>query len=123
MIIGKSPPHLPRLQHWMEALGFNTIWDISKWEIEDPNRWVGWALSACPEDLEDDKKMLLNHLAGIAPIAKFRKDMRGWGRQTGSYSASEGYQSFAANYNVPVNQEIWNYLWKCSTLPKIDLFT
>ena len=53
---------------------------------------------------------------------KFKKDQCGWGRESGSYSTSEGYQRFAANYNVPVNPQIWNYLWKCSTLSKIEMF-
>ena len=66
--------------------------------------------------------MLFNHLAGLAPIAKFRKDPHGWGREFGSYSQSKAYQRFVANYNVPISPKIWNYLWKCSTLPKIEMF-
>ena len=107
----------------MVALGFNTIWDISKWEIEEPNRWAGWVLSECPEELKIEKKLLLNHLVGLASMAKSRKDRHGWGRQFGRYSASEGYQRFSANNNVPANPKIWNYLWNYSTLPKIEMFT
>ena len=64
----------------------------------------------------------MNHLAGLTPVAKFRKDRHGWGRQSGSYSASEGYQKFVVVPNVPSNPAIWNYLWDCKTLPKIDMF-
>ena len=105
----------------MESLGYNKIWDISNWEIDEPNHWGGWDLLACPKELEEDKNLLLHHLVGLAPFAKLRKDRRGWG--SGNYTGSEGYQLFAANYNVSVNPKIWNYLWKCSTLPKIKLFT
>ena len=73
--------------------------------------------------LEAEKTLQFIHLAGLASIAKSRKDHRGWGRQSGSYSTSEGYQRFAANYNVPVNPQIRNYLWNCRTLSKIEMFT
>ena len=76
----------------------------------------------CPDELEPEKTLLINHLVGIAPVTKFTKDRHGWGRKTGSYLTSEGYQNFAVNYNVPVNPEIWNYLWNCRTLPKIEMF-
>ena len=61
-------------------------------------------------------------MAGLAPVAKFKKDRHGWGRNSGSYMAFEGYQSLAKNYNVPSNPAIWNYLWNCRTLPKIEMF-
>ena len=77
----------------------------------------------CPEELKIEKNLLLNHLVGLALMAKSRKDRRGWGRQFGRYSASEGYQRFSANNNVPANPKIWNYLWNYSTLPKIEMFT
>ena len=67
--------------------------------------------------------MLLQHLAGLAPINKSKKDKRGWGRHSGKYSTAEGYQRFSANYNVPVNPRIWNNLWNYSTLPKIEMFS
>ena len=121
-ILGKTPRQTPRLQHWLVAMGVNTIWDISNWEPEEPNRWDGWVLPECLEYLEVEKIQLFNHLVGLAPIAKSRKDPRGWGRHSGSYSTSEGYQIFVAKYNVPVNPQIWNYLWKCSMLPKIEMF-
>ena len=91
-ILGKPPPQIPLLQHWMVALGFNTIWDISEWEIEEPNRWAGWVLPECPEEFNIEKNVLLNHLVRLALMAKSRKDMHGWGRQSGRHSASEGYQ-------------------------------
>ena len=34
VIQGKPPPYLPRLHNWMSALGYNTIWDISEWELD-----------------------------------------------------------------------------------------
>ena len=80
-----------------------------------------WALPACPKELEDDKILFLHHLAGLSPLAKLRKDRHGWG--SGNYTASEGYHRFASNYNVLGNPKKWNNLWKCSTLPKIELFT
>ena len=73
-ILGKSPPYLPRLHHWMTEMVYKTIWDIYEWDTKFPNRWAGWALPNCTEDLEPEKNMLLTHLAGLAPIAKSRKD-------------------------------------------------
>ena len=66
--------------------------------------------------------MLLNYLAGLALLDKTTKDKRGWGSISGRYSIAEGYQRFSANYNVPGNPEMWNSLWNCRTLPKIDPF-
>ena len=40
-ILGKTPPQTPCLQHWLVAMGVNTIWDIYNWEPEEPNRWAG----------------------------------------------------------------------------------
>ena len=120
VILSKYPPQLPRLQAWMESLGLLSLWDISTWESAAPNRWDGWAVPACPEELEEDKNRLLIHLAGLAPLAKFKKDRRGW--DSGTYTALAGYQRFAASYNVPANPKKWNILWNCSSLPKIDLF-
>ena len=82
-------------------MGLSSLWDISSWEIAEPNRWSGWAVPACPEEMEEDKNRLLQHLVGLAPISKFKKDRCGWG--AGNYTASEGYRQFAANYNVPGN--------------------
>ena len=41
---------------------------------------------------------------------------------SGRYSIAEDYQRFIANYNVPGNHEMWNNLWNCRTLSKIDMF-
>ena len=106
VILGKPPPYLPRLNQWLVVLGIKTIWDISEWETTAPNRWAGWDMPECLDELKDERKLLMNHLAGIASVAKLKKDRRGWGRQSGSYSASEGYQKFAATYNVPINLAI-----------------
>ena len=38
VILGQHPPQIPQLQNWMVALGLNTIWDISEWEIDEPNQ-------------------------------------------------------------------------------------
>ena len=67
--------------------------------------------------------MLLSHLSGLAPLKKTIKDKRGWGLSSGKYTAAEGYQNFSANYNVPRNPEIWNYIWNCRTIPKIEMFS
>ena len=122
-ILGRPPPHLPRLQDWMTANSLTTIWDIAEWEDEEPYNWSRWALPECPAELKTESTLLLHHLAGLAPINKIRKDKRCWGRQFGKYTTAEGYQHFTANYNVPANPRIWNNLWKHSTLPKIDLFS
>ena len=105
-VLGKTPPQIPRLQQWIVALGMKTIWDISKWETEEPYRWVGWNLPECPVELEAEKSLLFVHLARLAPIGKNSKHRRGWGGQSGRYSTSEGYQCYAANYNVPVNPHL-----------------
>ena len=122
-ILGQSPPQIPRMQNWMAAMGLNTIWDIFEWEIDEPNRWAGQVLPECQAELKIESNLLLSHLAGLALLDKSRKDKRGWGRQSGKYSTAEGYQRFSANYNVPDNPKIWNNLWSCSTLPKIEMFS
>ena len=101
----------------------NTLWEISIWETMLPNRFASWKMPDCPLEQDTKKLQLTNHLAGLALVAKTKRDRRGWGRHTGSYSTSEGYQRYAANYNVLVNPRVWNNLWNCSTLPKIDMFT
>ena len=37
-VLGKTPPHLPRLQQRMEAQGQKTLWDLSTWETAVPQR-------------------------------------------------------------------------------------
>ena len=103
-------------------MGIKTLWDISTWEIENPNRWTGWSLPDCLEDLINDKILLFNHLSGIATVAKQRRDRRGWRSCSGSYSAAEGYLKFVNVPNVPCNPAIWKQIWECKTLPKIDMF-
>ena len=122
-ILGKPPPRLPRLQNWMEARALSTLWSISEWDVNYPNRWLSWVLPDCPEELENDKSKMITHLAGIAPISKISKDRRGWGDRNGNYSTAEGYNVFAATYNVPANPRIWNHNWNNKTFPKIDVFT
>ena len=55
IVLGKTPPHLPRLQQRMDALGLKMIWDISTWENVEHQRWVGWNLPEFPADLDDEK--------------------------------------------------------------------
>jgi len=122
-ILGKDLPQIPCLQERLTVQGMNTLWDLSNWETEMPNRWAGWNMPDCPPKINAELKILTNHLAGLAPVAKFKKDRGGWGRYTGNYSAAEGYQRYAASYNVPANPRVWKNLWNCSTLPKIDMFS
>ena len=121
-VLGKIPPHLPRLQQRMGKMGLTTIWDISKWENSEGKRWMGWHLLELPDELDEEKSQLLIHLTGIAPLCQNRRDKRGWGDQIGNYSASEGYHRFSTDFNVPANPKIWNYNWNNTSLPKIDLF-
>ena len=121
-ILDKEPPQIPRLQERLIEQGMNTLWDFSKWETEWPNRWAGWNMPDCPPELNAELKILTTHLAGLAPDTKVKRDRRGWGKKTGVYTTAEGYHLFAASYNVPANPRIWTNLWKCSTLPKIDIF-
>ena len=118
-ILGKLPPRLPRLQSWMEARALSTLWSISDWEVIYPHRWISWVMSDCPDALETDKLKLLNHLAGIALISLSRKDRRGWGNRIGIYTTAEGYNVYAASYNVPTNPVIWNYNWTTKRCPKL----
>ena len=84
---------------------------------------MGWHLPDLPDELNEEKSQLLVHLTGIAPLCQNRRDKRGWGDQSGNYTATEGYQRFSADFNVPGNPKSWNYNWTNTTLPKIDLFT
>ena len=54
-VLGKIPPHLPRLQQRMDVLGLKTIWDIFMWENVEHQRWVGWNLPEFPANLDDEK--------------------------------------------------------------------
>ena len=121
-ILDKEPPQIPRLQEILTALGLTTLWDFSNWEPETPHRWAGWSLPDCHPEINEELKILTNHLAGLAPIAMAKKDRRGWGRKSGIYTTAEGYQLYAASFNVPSNPQVWNNLWNRSTLPKIDTF-
>ena len=96
-ILGKIPPSLPCLQSWMEARDLTTLWSISEWDESHPNRWLSWKLPDCPEGLEIEKRKLIDHLVGTAPITKSLKDRRGWGNGSGIYTTSEGYNMYAAN--------------------------
>ena len=122
-VLGKIPPHLPRLQQRMDEMKLTTLWDISNWENSEGKRWMGWHLPELPDELDEEKSKLLVHLIGIAPLCQNKKDKRGWGDRSGYYTSIEGYQRFSADFNVPGNPKSWNYNWSNTTLPKIDLFT
>ena len=76
-ILGKTPPQTPRLQERLAVLGMNKLWDISIWDSALPNWWARWNMSDCPPDLDAEKLQLTNHLAGLALVAKTRRDCCG----------------------------------------------
>eukprot|EP00253_Pinus_taeda_P035966 PITA_35966 len=123
-ILGDQPlsqmEELSNIKDWLQARNLNTLWDISSW-TED-GLWDSWQLGEVPQRLDGEASVLLDNLQGKAPLKDSAKDKRGWGSVTGSYSASEGYQSIMTILNVPPNPAQWKCIWDAPSLPKIDFF-
>ena len=56
-------------------------------------------------------------------MVRGRRDRRGWGCSSDTYTSKEGFKVFSMFPNVPSNLAIWRKLWENKTLPKIDLFS
>jgi len=125
-IMGDQPigqlSEIGNLRRWMKENNLNTLWDISTWEDEEDAIWKDWNLSTIPQELKEEKDLLLLHLHGKAPLSRFSKDKRGWGQSKGSYSAAEGYSTFQAVHYAAPNPATWNFIWNYTAVPKIDLF-
>ena len=122
-----SPPianmeGLDGIRRFLTNLRISKLMDISKWHPERRHIWIGWDISDCPPNLEEEKALLLLCLNGKSSVSKHLKDVRGWGSNSGHYSVAEGYKSIKAIPNVPRNPAIWKYIWSPKSLPKVDHF-
>ena len=122
-ILGNPPlgscSEVDNIKLWILAKGVTTLWDISSW---DDLLWIGWELGDPPPEITKEAETLTSLLQGKAPIKKNRRDRRGWGNLSGSYSTSEGYKISQAIPSVAPNPVVWKYLWSNPFIPKIDFF-
>ena len=100
-ILGKPPPYLPRIKNWMDMQDINTLWDIYVWEDDPPYCWVEWLMSECLVDLDDERNHLMDHLSGIALVAKGRRDQHGWGGFSGKYTMAKGSKKYVVIPTMP----------------------
>eukprot|EP00253_Pinus_taeda_P008467 PITA_08467 len=99
--------------------GCSTLWDISQWE---GRIWLRWRLPPVPPDLSQARDLLITLLNGMAPLRVGNKDARGWGAAPGLYTVAQGYKSLHDHPYVPPNPIVWNEIWNCKSMPKIDSF-
>jgi ribonuclease HI/exonuclease III len=125
-IMGDPPleqhQELQDLKSWMDSQNLSTLYDISDWELERPNLWQGWAAPNRPTNLERQWVILKKLLQGKAPLKKIGKDERGWGRKAQEYTTAEGYNLLQSIPTAPPNPALWKAIWKCRSIPKVDLF-
>lgn len=122
-ILGEAPlghrRELNNIKLWLMEKGVTSLWDLSYWE---DNNWAGWDLGDYPPELEEEAGLLVHFLQGKSPIKEGSKDRRGWGCNSGNYSASEGYRALQAIPYAAPNPIVWNFLWTKAFIPKIDMF-
>lgn len=123
-ILGKSllgtRIEINNIRLWLQSQNVFKLWDISVWNQNET--WKDWSLGDCPPHCSVEVDILLDALHGMDPISVSKKDRRGWGRNSGRYSVSEGYYSLKAVPWATPNPSSWRNLWKYPSLPKIDLF-
>jgi ribonuclease HI len=110
------------IKNFLHAQHLNTIWDISKWHPDATKSWKDWNLPRSPSHLHNEEIRLLTLLQGKLPIVANKKDRRGWGHQSGSYTISEGYKLIKAISNAFPNPTLWKEVWRFKSIPKIDMF-
>ena len=96
-----SLPVLRYFKYQLDSQYLFTLWDISRWDPTLHHRWVCWSLSEFPKELEEEKRLFIFQLTGLAPLARGVKDKRGWGFRSGEYTSAQGYNLFSAFPNVP----------------------
>ena len=95
------------IKRWLLDKGATSLWDLSAWE---DNNWIGWDLGDLPPELEVEANILTSLLQGKSPLREGARDRRGWGNNSGNYSASEGYKSIQAIPYVSPNPAVWKFL-------------
>jgi ribonuclease HI len=110
------------IKNFLHAQHLLTIWDISKWHSDETKIWKDWNLPRSPSHLHNEETRLITLLQGKSPIATNKKDRRGWGHQSGTYTVSEGYKLIKANPYAPPNPALWKEVWRFKCIPKIDMF-
>jgi hypothetical protein len=58
----------------------------------------------------------------ISLIKAMKKDKRGWGSHSGTYTTTAGYKSFTTVPHVPPDPTIWKAIWTSKSILKIDMF-
>jgi hypothetical protein len=99
-----------------------TLWDISLWKNDAKQSWEDWNLGSYPEEIKEEATLLLDFLQGKSPISAISKDKRGWGSDSGLYTAATGYKAIIDLPWVPPNPGPWKALWNFPSIPKVDLF-
>eukprot|EP00253_Pinus_taeda_P004292 PITA_04292 len=107
------------IRDWLIAAGKTRLFDISDWDQRGD--WVGWAIPAPPDHLQQQKKKIMTLLIDAAPIHRSMQDRWGWGR-SGEYTAAEGYKAFQASGNSNHSPALWNSIWDPAALPKVNFF-
>ena len=116
------PPFMPGFKGWIDGQGIKTLWDISNSKNEPPYIQDRWTIPEFLAEIEGRKKQFLDYLSGSAPVARRKRDMRGWGSCTDLYTTDQGYNVFSSIPSTSINPKIWKKLWKTIALPKIDIF-
>jgi len=125
-ILGGQPlsefREIENIKNWLMQKNCRTLWDISTWKNDDKNSWEGWDLGNYPEELKGEVSVLLDLLQGKAPLRAGVRDKRGWGNNTGVYTAAAGYKTVTSVPWAPPNPGPWKALWNFPSIPKVDLF-
>jgi ribonuclease HI/exonuclease III len=125
-ILGGQPlselREIENIKEWLLHRNCSTLWDISTWKNDEKRSWEGWDLGNYPEELNDEASILLDLLQGNSPLSAGERDKRGWGTNSGVYTAAAGYKIVTSAPWVPPNPGPWKALWNFPSIPKVDLF-
>ena len=85
-----------------------------------------WALLVLPErghsQLIAQQKLLMDKLAGMAPIHSRCKDTWVWGTSR-TYSAAHGFQAIETTTVSTHNVSFWKTIWISPSIRKVNFFT
>jgi hypothetical protein len=82
------------------------LWDISVWSEGVDKTWIRWEANNKPQELEEEWNTLMGYLQGKSLIKARKKDKRGWGSLSGSYTTTTGYKILTVVPHVPPDPTI-----------------
>jgi len=92
---------LQPLKDWCCTNGLHKLQDFCLWNNE--GEWVSWKPPILPENLAPLFPVLLNNLAGCAPINRHIPDSHSWGGKT--FFVKEGYSHLLLEtYGPPLSK-------------------